>query len=168
MKTKLIAFLVAAMMMPLFGLWAQNGTCGEIYVSVKKGTINKLKPTTSMDKIQSALPCFTGITREDEGYNCGGGVFFINSDFYAYTGRDYWEIRKDFKGSWDVKLIGAKQPDIEFQFGDPIREEKIPGYKVWFYKQKYGCLRIQFNVNNNRVEEVGLHYKPASEVELCY
>ena len=147
---------------------AQNGDCDKIHVDVKKGTINKLKPNAPMDKIQAAFPCFTGVTKEDEGYNCGGGVFFINHDFYAYTGRDYWEIRGKFDGTWSDKLLGLRPADMEFRFGDPIREEKIPGYKVQFFKAKYGCIRVQFNVQSGRSEEIGLHYVPADKVELCY
>lgn len=146
----------------------QNGICGEIYVDVKKGTINKLKPTSTMEKIESALPCYTGVTLEDEGYNCGGGVFFIKNDFYAYTGRDYWEIRSAFKGNWSHKLLGLKPADFEFRYGEPIRQEAIPGYNVQFFKMKYGCLRIQFSTETGKSEEIGIHYTPASKVELCY
>jgi hypothetical protein len=168
MKTKLLIVLVIVLGFSGIQAFAQNGNCPELIVSVKKGTVNKIKPTADIEKIQQVFPCFTGVTREDEGYNCGGGVFFITSDFYAYTGRDYWEFRGKFKGSWDTKLLGCKPADIEFQFGDPIREERIPGYKVMFFKQKYGCIRIQFGIQSNRSEEVGIHYKPAAEVELCY
>jgi hypothetical protein len=168
MKSKLLFVCLLVCFVSGASMFAQNGKCGEISVNLKKGTINKLKPTASMDKIQDALPCFTGVTGEDEGYNCGGGVFFINNDFYAYTGRDYWEIRAKFSGSWDTKLLGSKAPDIAFQYGDPVREEKIPGYRVLFYKTKYGCIRVQFGVASGRAEEIGIHYKPANQVELCY
>ncbi len=168
MNSKLLLLLVVLFAVVTVQTFAQNGNCGEVIVNVKKGTIAKLKPTATVEKIQAALPCFTGVTKEDEGYNCGGGVFYINNDFYAYTGRDYWEIRANFKGTWDTKLIGCKPADIEFQYGDPVREERIPGYKVMFFKMKYGCIRVQFGMNSGRSEEVGIHYKPASEVELCY
>jgi hypothetical protein len=168
MKSKLLSIVLGLLFLPIAGLFAQNGNCGDIYVDVKKGTINKVKPTATMDKIQAAFPCFTGVTQEDEGYNCGGGVFAINHDFYAYTGRDYWEIRGKFKGGWSSKLLGLKPADLEFRYGDPVREEKIPGYKVQFFKQKYGCLRVQFSVQTGRSEEIGIHYLPADKVELCY
>jgi hypothetical protein len=168
MKSRSLYLWLFVLLLSSGSAWAQSKNCGEIIVNVKKGTINKIKPTASMEKIQEVFPCFTGITKEDEGYNCGGGVFFINSDFYAYTGRDYWEIRANFKGTWDTKLLGCKPADIEFQYGDPVREERIPGYKVLFFKQKYGCLRVQFGIASGRSEEIGIHYKPAAEVELCY
>ena len=110
MKVKLL--LIVMMLGCAMYVTAQNGNCPEIVVSIKKGTINKLKPTAAMDKIQATLPCFTGITKEEEGYNCGGGVFFINHDFYAYTGRDYFEIRKEFKGAWDTRLLNLKPTDL--------------------------------------------------------
>jgi hypothetical protein len=160
--TVLLFFFAAASIM------AQNGRCGEIYVDVKKGTINKLKPTSTMEKIQEDLPCFTGVTQEDEGYNCGGGVFFINNDFYAYTGRDYWEIRGKFKGNWSHKLLGLKPADFEFRYGEPVRQETIPGYNVQFFKMKYGCLRVQYSTTTGKSEEIGIHYLPAAKVELCY
>lgn len=148
--------------------FGQNGRCGEVYVDVKKGRINKLKPSVTMEKIQDALPCYTGVTQEDEGYNCGGGVFFIKHDFYAYTGRDYWEIRSGFKGTWSHKLLGLKPADFEFRYGEPVRQEIIPGYTVQFFKMKYGCIRIQFGDESGRAEEVGIHHTQASKVELCY
>jgi hypothetical protein len=168
MKLRLLYLSLLFITLSVPQVKAQNGNCGEVVVNVKKGTLNKIKPTASMEKIQEVFPCFTGVTKEDEGYNCGGGVFFINSDFYAYTGRDYWEIRANFKGSWDTKLMGCKPADLEFQYGDPVREERIPGYRVLFFKQKYGCIRVQFGITSGRSEEVGIHYKPAAEVELCY
>ena len=168
MKSRLLVGLMFGLLLSSVNVIAQSGTCEDIHVDIKKGTINKVKPTATMEKIQAALPCFSGVTKEDEGYNCGGGVFYINHDFYAYTGRDYWEIRGKFKGTWSNKLLGLKPADLEFRFGDPIREEKIPGYKVHFYKQKYGCLRVQFSVQSGRSEEIGIHYRPADKVELCY
>lgn len=169
MKSKLLpVFCLLIFALSASSAFAQNGKCDRIYVDVKKGTINKLKPNAPMEKIQAAFPCYTGITKEDEGYNCGGGVFFIGHDFYAYTGRDYWEIRGKFDGTWSDKLIGLRPTDLEFRFGDPVREEKIPGYKVLFYKQKYGCLRVQYNVQTGRSEEIGMHYQSADKVELCY
>lgn len=168
MKSKLLPIVILWMCLPFVHGLTQNGKCDEIYVDIKKGTINKVKPTATMEKIQATFPCYTGVTKEDEGYNCGGGVFFINHDFYAYTGRDYWEIRGKFKGTWSSKLLGLKPADLEFRYGDPVREDKIPGYKVQFFKQKYGCLRVQFSVQTGRAEEIGIHYVPAEKVELCY
>ncbi|MFM2377033.1 MAG: hypothetical protein RLZZ165_2130 [Bacteroidota bacterium] len=168
MKLKLHVSALMFVLLPVASLWSQKANCSNIYVDVRKGTINKLKPTASIEKIVSVLPCFTGITREDEGYNCGGGVFFIDKDIYAYTGRDYWEIRANYKGTWSSKLLQLRPVDLQFRFGKPVREEKIPGYKVHFFNQKYGCIRVQFSVQTGLSEEIGIHYVPANEVELCY
>jgi hypothetical protein len=169
MNFRLLVCLLLICGSPVLRAMAQgNGKCPPIYVDIKKGTINKIKPNATPEKMQEVFPCFTGITGEDEGYNCGGGVFFINNDFYCYTGRDYFEIRAKFKGEWSHKLLGLRAADLEFKYGSPVREEEIPGYKVHFFKMKYGCLRVQFSTTSKRAEEIGIHYVPASRVELCY
>lgn len=66
-----------------------SGPCGNLYFDLKKGTLNDLKPDAPMYLVKSKLPCFTGETAEGSDINYGGGVFYINHDFFFYTHKDY-------------------------------------------------------------------------------
>lgn len=64
-----------------------------------------------MEKVKEKFPFFTGATEDGAGYNCGGGVFFLDHDFYFYTGRDYLEIRNDFRAKASMSLLGETKAE---------------------------------------------------------
>lgn len=144
---------------------ASDNGCEKLVVNLKKGRLNKTKPTASQDEIKSMFPCFTGSTEEGGAFNCGGGVFFLDHDFYFYTARDYLEIRSGFKGTVKGDWLKKSASDLTKTFGDPVREEVYGEKTIRFYKTKYGCLR--FVVVNDEIIEIGIHYQPAKDVELC-
>ncbi len=136
--------------------------CDNLIVNIEKGTINGISPDASMDKIKKQFPCFTGETTEGQIFNYGGGVFFLDHDFYFYTYHDYLEIRGEFKGKLSIPLIGKNINAISQVSGKP---DKIIG-AMYLYEQKYGVLRLK--VRNNIVKEIGIHTKNLeSVVRFC-
>lgn len=140
-------------------------SCDKISADLKKGKLNGLSPTASMADVKKNLSCFTGESEEGSGFNCGGGVFFLNHDFFFYTGRDYIEIRKNFKGKMSISLLGQPVEEATKNFGDAVRNESHGGVDYYFFKTKYGCLRV--NVEYGSITQVGIHAQPPDKVELC-
>ncbi|HNA22555.1 MAG TPA: caspase family protein, partial [Agitococcus sp.] len=83
--------------------------CERIVFDLDKGTLNGLKATASQQEVKNALPCATGDTPDGESYNYGGGVFFLNHNFFMYTGNNFIEVRRDFTGTVSPNLLGASK-----------------------------------------------------------
>lgn len=140
--------------------------CTKLVVDVEAGTINGLKPTASMEKVKEQFPCFTGSSEEKEGMNCGGGVFFLEHDFYMYTGRDYLEVRYKYEGSVSEKLLSRGTHEVKADLGEPDKTVTDEEYEFWFYKKKYGSLVIQFRGGKSYL--FNLYYSKPDDIELCY
>jgi hypothetical protein len=144
---------------------AQN--CDNLRVDLTTGTLNGVAPTASPEEVKAQLPCFTGETAEGEIYNYGGGVFFLNHDFYFYTYQDYLEIRKDFKGTLSQPVMGATAKRLIAMIGQPDRKTgDYQGHTAFFYRTDYGTLRLSFDSKGRQVVEVGIHAVPPSQVKL--
>jgi hypothetical protein len=145
--------------------FAQN--CDNLVVDLKKGTINGLKPTATQEQIKQKLPCFTGESEDGGEFNCGGGVFFLDNDFYCYTGKDYVEVRKKFTGTLSIAVLGlGKAAAIKkLGMGKAVRTQTEDDATYLFFKTAYGCIVLK--VADNKVEYIAMHSKPAAKVELC-
>lgn len=138
----------------------ENNSCENLYFDLDRGTLNGLKGGASQAEIKQALPCFTGASPDGSEYNCGGGVFFLEHDFYFYSGQDYIEIRHDFPGKMSTDILHKSPTGIEKALGLPDRTEKIRKYDGtvrthYFYEKKYGCLSIVFI--KNKIAKIAMH-----------
>lgn len=131
--------------------------CGKLALDLNKGTLNGLPPTTSQTRIKQALPCSTGDTEDGADYNYGGGVFFGDHNFYMYTGKDFIEVRRGFKGSVSQNLLSKSKDDVIALYGSPAINN---GNKL-FYSMPYGCLRFVFS--GSSVSEIGVHAQRCGE-----
>ncbi len=138
--------------------------CKAIIANLTSGTVNGVKPAATMAEVKKKLPCFTGDTEEGGAFNCGGGVFYLNNDIYFYTGRDYIEIRSNFKGKTTPSVLGVYRDELKSKLGEP--DVVLEGGRVWLYKRPFGTLRINFNADDLCIE-IGLHSVPPAEVQLC-
>lgn len=140
-----------------------SSNCDNLFFDPKKGTMSGILPTASMQEIMQQLPCYTGSTEEGGTFNCGGGVFFLDHDFFFYSHRDYIEVRSGFdKTDVAYNLLGNTRKYVENTFGKP---DKKFDSNTYLYKMEYGTLRIEFT--NNLVKEIGAHGKYIDDVELC-
>ncbi len=160
----LLILLVIAFTAP-FNLTAQN--CDNIKVNLKKGTINKLKLTADQAKIKKQLPCFTGDTEDGSDYNCGGGVFYLDHGFCFYSGENYFEIRKQYKGTTSVPVLGLQKDQAikNLKMGKPVRSEMNGDTEYLFFKTSYGCLWLK--INEDIVTQIDLSANSAKDVILC-
>jgi hypothetical protein len=142
-------------------------SCDKLVANLKKGTLNGLKPTATQEQVKEKLPCFTGDSEDGGAFNCGGGVFFLNNDFFYYTGRNYIEMRSKFSGKLSIPVLGlAKAAAIKkLGMGKAVRKEKDGDTEFLFFKAAYGCVRL--NIVDGKVDQVAMHSMPAAEVELC-
>lgn len=141
--------------------------CIGLQANLKKGTLNKLKPTASMADIKAKLPCFTGDTEEGSSFNCGGGVFYLKNDFFFYSGRDYIEFRKKFNGKLSIDLLGKTREEIVKILGEPARKDTEGSEEAYLFKKKYGSLRVSFG-SDEKVRVVAIHAQQPADVKLCY
>lgn len=139
--------------------------CSSFYVDVEEGTLNGINPTASMNDVKRQFPCFTGDTEEGSSFNCGGGVFDVDHNFYFYTGRDYIEVRYGFTGTMSDNLISLGEDEIKSKLGEPenIVEGGTQTYKI--YKMKYGALVVTFRTG--KVYQIAMHASKPDKVEIC-
>ena len=98
--------------------------CDNLYFDAVEGTVNGVDPTASMSEVKSKLPCFTGETEEGGVFNYGGGIFFLNHDFYFYTYQNFIDIRKGFKGRMSFDFFNNSQKKIEKYLGRKMTKLK--------------------------------------------
>lgn len=127
------------------------GGCNHLMLDLHRGTLNGLAPTASQAQVKQYLPCSTGDTADGEVYNYGGGVFFLDHDFFMYTGKDFIEVRRDFKGSVTDNMMAKSKAEIMSLYGQAAINND---YRV-FYNTQYGCLRFSFN--GASVKEIGVY-----------
>ena len=134
--------------------------CDALVLDLRAGTLNGLRPTASMDAVKAQFPCSTGETEEGGPFNFGGGVFFLNHDFYAYTHRDFLEVRTNFAGEVRPAVLNASIADFYDAFGTPDREED----GAMLYDMDYGCLRAEGATGT--IVELGIHAQSCAEMEV--
>jgi hypothetical protein len=139
--------------------------CNKIYVDLEKGTVNGIKLNASQEDVKAMFPCFTGETEDGSTFNCGGGVFFLDHEFYFYTGKDYFEARHGFKGKSSTPILSRGVDDITSIFGEPTRKQKNDNDEYYFYPKKYGTLVIMFR--KGKTFQFAMHKQKVDDVELC-
>jgi hypothetical protein len=150
-----------------FGHAIMAQSCDKLVADLKKGILNGLKPTASQEKVKEKLPCFTGDTEDYSDFNCGGGVFYLDHDFFFYSGNDYIEFRKNFKGKLSLPLLGLSKAAAikKAAMGKAVRTQKEGKTEYIFLKTNYGCLMLK--IEGSKVATVAMYAKPAKDAELC-
>lgn len=142
-------------------------SCDKLVADLKKGTLNGVKATATQEQVKQKLPCFTGESEDGGAFNCGGGVFYLDHDFFCYTGNDYIELRKNFKGKLSIPLLGLSKAAAvkKAGMGNAVRTEKEGNTEYVFLKTGYGCLMLK--IEDGKVAKVAMYAKPAKDAELC-
>lgn len=141
--------------------------CDTLILDVAAGKLNGMTGLESMVEIKEKLPCYTGETEEGSGFNCGGGVFYLNHDCYFYSGRDYFEVRSKFDGKSTEILWGKKADEIEARFGLPAKVSEYAGREYYHFNMNWGVLVIVISETQG-VEHLQFHHgRQAYQVQLC-
>ncbi len=149
----------------------ENNSCENLYLDLEKGTLNGLRVNASQKEIKKALPCFTGDSPDGSEFNCGGGVFFLDHDFYFYSGQNYIEVRENFTGSISDDIMNKSTAEIAKLLGEPDRTESIRKWDGsnrlhFFYQRPYGCISMVFV--KKKLAKIAIHSTPINETQLCY
>ncbi|MDX1439568.1 MAG: hypothetical protein R3284_06670 [Rubricoccaceae bacterium] len=136
--------------------------CNTLVLDLEHGTLNGVAPTATRAQIATQFPCATGDTEDGAEFNFGGGVFFLDHDFYMYTHRDYIEVRADFAGAVVPAVLCVSVHDLADAFGAPVRTED----GAQFYVRDYGCLRAELSPDADVVVELGVHAEACDDVIL--
>lgn len=142
----------------------ETPSCEQLVFDLNAGTLGGLAPTVDQPEAKTRFPCATGATEDGSAFNYGGGVFFLDHDFYMYTGKDFIEARKRFPGKILPNVLEMSPRDIVAEFGQPTQVDDIPG--AYLYDRPYGCLRIEPGLK--RHHEVAVHYESCESVASWY
>lgn len=130
--------------------------CSRLHFDLVRGTLNGVTPTASMDEVKRRLPCFTGESAETSGMNFGGGVFFLDHDFYFYTGRNYIEVRRRFPGTVTPDVLGRPIGDAQRVLGPHARTLERRGSML--FRAHFGCVEARLSRDGARtVEQVAAY-----------
>jgi hypothetical protein len=138
--------------------------CDALEFDISLGHINGLTPDVSQDRLKMILPCSTGATEDGADYNYGGGVFFLKHDFFVYTGKNFIEVRTEFKGRTVSGLMGKRSGPVQELLGEPKRAAKLPD--TGFHPTAYGCARVEYQ--NGAVVRLAAHLEACETVMEWY
>ena len=160
---KLVLFLFSLSFFSL--LQAQlkpKDNCGEFYIDILDGKINKVRPDFPIEQIKKELPCFTSFEEESATAKCGGGVYFKDRDVSFFTQRDYVEVGEKFKGKLSLPLMGAARSSLFKVLGHP----KIKDVSWDAFQTKYGILILHYN-KSSKINLIQFSRKTTDTINLC-
>ena len=135
---------------------AAGDPCAELHFDLRRGTLNGIAPTASMDAVKQRLLCFTGESEETSEMNFGGGVFFLNHDFYFYTGRNYIEVRGRFPGTVTPNVLRRPIAEAQRLLGPHARS--LEGRGSMLFRAPFGCVEARLSRDAARtVEQVAAY-----------
>lgn len=136
--------------------------CPVFEVNILNGTVTGMESTSTAELIMKKFPCYTSVEAENDSSKCGGIVSYKDNDIYFYTGRDYIELRENFKGKQTTPVIGASRNSLFQILGGP----KIKDVDWDAYQTSYGILVLHYN-KDNKVNLVQFSKKTAESLKLC-
>ncbi len=178
-QMKNLKLLPIILFFALIGLHAQGqdaakSPCDQLNLDFETGTLNGMAGTATADEVKKAFPCFTGETEENpDAMNCGGGVFYLDHDFFVYTAKDCITARKNFKGKTTKTVLGQPASTALELMGTAteafVYTDEFFGEKTTYvqYAKDWGTLVLL--VNENVVQSIELHYgKKIGEIDFCF
>jgi hypothetical protein len=123
--------------------------CASLHFDLVRGTLNGVAPTASMDEVKRRLPCSTGELEETSEMNFGGGVFFLDHDFFFYTGRNYIEVRRHFPVTPGV--LGRPIAEAQRMLGPHARTLERRGSML--FRAHFGCVEARLSRDGGRTVE---------------
>jgi len=139
-----------------------TAVCPAFTVNVLEGTLNDdLNPKSTTGEIKTIFPCFNEVAEETSGTKCAG-IFYKDKDIYFYTGRNYIEIRQNFKGKLSLPLIGASRSSLFKWLGHP----KVKDVNWDAFQTKYGILILYYN-KAGKINKLQISSKSTDTIKLC-
>jgi hypothetical protein len=155
--------LLSAMAAPLFcAAQLKSSLICSLYVDILAGTVNGVEPDYLPAQVKKNLPCFSSEEAEGSGSACGGVIHYGENDVYFYTGRDYIEIRQNFKGKLSIPLMGAARVNTFAALGNP----KIRDIHWDAFQTQYGTLILYYD-GSGKVNKIQFSSRSSDILTLC-
>jgi hypothetical protein len=162
MKTVFLFFLFTITVASVKAQLKTTPICNSFVVDILDGKVNGVLPDFTNGQIKQSLPCFTSEEPENSSSKCGGGVFYKDKGVYFFTGRDYIEIRENFKGKMTIPLMGASRNSLFKWLGNP----KIKDVNWDAFQTQYGTLVLHYN-KAGKINLVQFSKKSTETLSLC-
>jgi hypothetical protein len=162
-KTGMKKLMILAAFSPFFAsAQLKTSISCNIYIDILAGKVNDVEPDFTPGQIKKSLPCFTGEEAEGAGSACGGLISYTNNGIYFYTGRDYVEVRENFKGKLSIPLMRASRGSLFRYLGHPrIRDAKWDAFQT-----QYGTLILYYNAAS-KVNKIQFSSLSTEAINLC-
>jgi hypothetical protein len=159
---KNVLFIFAAIIcIPAAAQLKTTAACPVFKIDVLEGILNDdLSAGSTTGEIKTIFPCFT--EEAPEADNKCGGIFYKDKDIYFYTGRDYIEIRQNFKGKLSLPLMGASRGSLFKWLGHP--KIKDAGWDA--FQTKYGTLILYYS-KAGKINKIQVTNKSTDTIKLC-
>lgn len=162
MKILTLIFILISSHINISAQLKKTPVCNTFIVDILDGKVNDVLPDFTNSQIEEKLPCFTSSEPENASSPCGGSVFYKDKDVYFYTGRDYVEIKENFKGKLSIPLLGANRNSLFKWLGNP----KIKDVQWDAFQTQYGTLVLYYN-KANKVNRILFSKKSTETLSIC-
>ena len=135
--------------------------CPPVQVEIISGNVNKLSPKSTLGEVKITLPCFSEVIEEPTGTSCKA-VIYKDRGLYFYPERNYIEIRENFDGKMNPKLIGADRKSLFSMLGYP----KIKDITWDAFQMEYGILILYYD-KTNKINKIQISSKTVDNIKLC-
>jgi hypothetical protein len=162
MKTLFSACLLIIIAFPASAQLKITPVCNTFVVDILDGKVNDVRSDFTNGQIKEKLPCFTSEEPKSPSSKCGGGVFYKDRGVNFYTGREYVEIKENFKGKLTIPVMGASRNGLFKWLGNP----KIKDVMWDAFETRYGTLVLYYN-KANKVNRILFSKKSTDALNLC-
>ncbi len=134
--------------------------CPAFVVDVLGGNVNKLFPKTTLAEVKKAFSCYTDIVESDSA-QCTS-ISYADKGLYFYPGRNYIEIRDNFKGTLKPALMGATRASLFSLLGHP----KMKDVSWDAFQTEYGTLVLYYNTSG-KINKMQMSSRTTETMKLC-
>lgn len=147
-------------------------SCDTLKADLDSGTVSRMRPDLPVDTLKVRFPCYSDYFEHPDESLCGSELRFNDQDFSVFTDKNFFEIRKHFKGTINYQLFGHDEEYLQSVFGPPVqvtdvqKNDEAPLSTVYSYKKFYGTLLVWLN-SDEGIYKVQLFMVPNDKVEFC-
>lgn len=141
-------------------LVSSSPVCPTFKVDVLDGNINKIHSKSTIGEITKMFPCFTGKVDKDDA-ECTR-VSYKDKGVSFFPGRNYIEIRANFKGTMQPALMGKSRGSLFRTLGNP----KMKDANWDAFQTQYGTLVLYYN-KAGKINKLQMSSRGTDTMKLC-
>ena len=161
MKTILFVLGCVATTLTVSGqLVSSAPVCPTFKVDVLDGNVNRIHSKSTVGEVTKMFPCFTDKVENDEA-QCTR-VVYKDKGVSFFPGRNYIEIRENFKGTMEPALLGTSRGSLFRTLGSPRMKDAN-----WdAYQTQYGTLVVYYN-KAGKINKLQMSSRGTDTMKLC-